>query len=99
MGKTNILVSTDFIRGIERYDAPLVVNYDLSANSETYIHRIAVGMGHGRNDRDIVLSFAMDDELFRLADLEQLYHVKINRIGSAQGIFIAQREKLISGYL
>lgn len=69
--KVRVLVATDIAaRGIDIYELPLVINYDLPQEAETYVHRI------GRTGRagspGIAISFCSYDEKLLLSDVEWL---------------------------
>ncbi len=75
--KTHVLVATDIAaRGIDVSGLELVVNFDLPAVSETYVHRI------GRTGRaaasGIAISFCQDDERAFLKDIQKLISKKID---------------------
>ncbi len=75
-GKTHVLVATDIAaRGIDVSGLSLVVNYDLPAVSETYVHRI------GRTGRasasGVSISFCQPDERAFLKDIQKLISKKI----------------------
>ncbi len=76
-GQTHVLVATDIAaRGIDVSGLALVVNYDLPAVSETYVHRI------GRTGRasasGISISFCQPDERAFLKDIQKLISKKID---------------------
>lgn len=69
--KVRVLVATDIAaRGIDIYELPLVINYDLPQEAETYVHRI------GRTGRagspGVAISFCSYDEKLLLSDVEWL---------------------------
>src|SRR5690606_40138568 len=48
-GSSRVLIATDLLaRGIDVQQVSLVINYDLPANKENYIHRIGRGGRFGR---------------------------------------------------
>ena len=75
-GKYRILVATDIAsRGIDVRGIGLVINYDLPANSEDYVHRIgrtarAGSAGHA-------ISFVAPEERRELFSIERLVRMKI----------------------
>ena len=80
-GKTSVLVATDIAaRGIDVSGLSLVVNYDLPAVSETYVHRI------GRTGRasasGISISFCQPDERAFLKDIQKLISKRIDVVES-----------------
>lgn len=69
--KIRVLVATDIAaRGIDIYELPLVINFDLPQEAETYVHRI------GRTGRagspGVAISFCSYDEKLLLSDVEWL---------------------------
>lgn len=69
--KVRVLVATDIAaRGIDIYELPLVINFDLPQEAETYVHRI------GRTGRagmpGVAISFCSFDEKLLLSDVEWL---------------------------
>lgn len=69
--RVRVLVATDIAaRGIDIYELPLVINYDLPQEAETYVHRI------GRTGRagmpGVAISFCSYDEKLLLSDVEWL---------------------------
>ncbi len=69
--RVRVLVATDIAaRGIDIYELPLVINYDLPQEAETYVHRI------GRTGRagmpGVAISFCSYEEKLLLSDVEWL---------------------------
>jgi ATP-dependent RNA helicase RhlE len=76
VGKTRILVATDIAsRGIDVDDISHVVNFDLPNEPETYVHRI--GRTGRAGSTGIAMSFCDSEELFYLADIEQVIEKQI----------------------
>jgi ATP-dependent RNA helicase RhlE len=78
-GKIRVLVATDVAaRGLDIDDLPHVINYELPHTAEDYVHRI------GRTGRAGKLGNATSlfapEETQRLADIEKLIKLKIERI-------------------
>ncbi len=70
-GRINILVATDIAaRGIDIADLPHVINYDLPADSETYVHRI--GRTGRAGKEGIALSFCCEEEKTNLKNIQKL---------------------------
>jgi ATP-dependent RNA helicase RhlE len=70
-GKFRVLVATDIAaRGIDVTGIEIVINYDLPANSEDYVHRIGRTARAGRAGRAI--SFATLDQRGEVKNIEQL---------------------------
>jgi len=78
-GKTRILIATDIAaRGIDIDELMFVVNYDLSNEPETYVHRIG-RTGRAGNEW-VALSFCDQEEFEYLLDIEKLIGQKIRRM-------------------
>lgn len=70
-GRFRILVATDIAaRGIDVHGIELVVNYDLPANSEDYVHRIGRTGRAGKSGKAV--SFAAPDERADIKQIERL---------------------------
>ena len=75
-GKINVLVATDVAgRGIHIDDVTHVINYTLPEEPEDYVHRIGRTGRAGKNGTSI--SFACEDDAFRLPAIESLLGKKI----------------------
>lgn len=75
-GTLRVLIVTDMLaEGIDVQSVPLVLNYDLPAKYENYIHHV----GHdGRNGIAINLVTAEDKKI--MSKIEQFYNTKINEM-------------------
>ncbi|MCZ6655255.1 MAG: DEAD/DEAH box helicase, partial [Planctomycetota bacterium] len=70
-GKTGVLVATDIAaRGLDIDDISHVINYDLTAEPETYVHRIGRTARAGASGT--ALSFVSSDDHESLRDIERL---------------------------
>ncbi len=70
-GKINVLIATDIAsRGIDIKELPQVINYDLPADSETYVHRIGRTGRAGKDGKAI--SFCSEDEKPMLDKIQKL---------------------------
>ncbi|MHC5109357.1 MAG: DEAD/DEAH box helicase [Planctomycetota bacterium] len=83
-GKIGVLVATDIAaRGLDIADVSHVINYDLTAEPETYIHRI------GRTGRagatGTALSFVSNDEHSSLRNIERLLRMPLTRAPDMPG--------------
>lgn len=81
-GKTRLLLTTDLLaRGIDIPQVNLVINYDLPANKETYIHRIG---RCGRFDKKgiaitlVKMEDQMDVKIFN--KMKHYYKIEINEL-------------------
>ena len=81
-GKTRLLLTTDLLaRGIDIPDVNLVVNYDLPANKETYIHRIGRCGRFGQKGVSISM-VKIDDQsdIKNLQKMKQIYKIDIKEM-------------------
>lgn len=75
-GSTRLLVATDLLaRGIDVQQIPLVINYDLHANHEYYIHRVGRGGRSGRNG--VVINLVTSDDTCLISKIEHFYNTEI----------------------
>ena len=78
-GSSRVLITTDLLaRGIDVQQVSLVINYDMPANRENYIHRIGRGGRFGRKGVDI--NFVTEDDVRMLRDIEQFYNTHIEEM-------------------
>jgi ATP-dependent RNA helicase RhlE len=76
IGRTNVLVATDVAaRGIDVQGISHVINYDLTHEPETYVHRIGRTARAGATGSAI--SFCDQDECSYLIAIQRLIHQKI----------------------
>eukprot|EP00162_Nutomonas_longa_P015009 comp22161_c0_seq2/m.52015 comp22161_c0_seq2/g.52015 ORF comp22161_c0_seq2/g.52015 comp22161_c0_seq2/m.52015 type:complete len:401 (-) comp22161_c0_seq2:9-1211(-) len=76
-GKARVLITTDVLaRGIDIHQVSLVINYDLPANKEVYLHRIGRSGRFGR--RGVAINFVTEDTKRELRDLERAYKIQID---------------------
>lgn len=69
-GTSRVLITTDLLaRGIDVQQVSLVINYDLPANRENYIHRIGRGGRFGR--KGVAINFVTTDDVRMLRDIER----------------------------
>ena len=74
--KTRVLIATDIAaRGIDIDNLPCVINFDLPAVPETYIHRI--GRTGRSGSKGLALSLCSTEEAKQLKDIEKLLGKKI----------------------
>jgi len=78
-GSSRVLITTDLLaRGIDVQQVSLVINYDLPANRENYIHRIGRGGRFGR--KGVAVNFITCDDVRTLKDLETFYNTAIEEM-------------------
>jgi superfamily II DNA/RNA helicase len=71
-GTSRVLITTDLLaRGIDVQQVSLVINYDLPANRENYIHRIGRGGRFGR--KGVAINFVTTEDVRMLRDIERTY--------------------------
>ena len=80
-GRSRILITTDLLsRGIDVQQVSLVVNYDLPAQKESYIHRIGRSARFGR--KGIAINFVTDDDAEMLREIQTFYNTQIDEMPS-----------------
>ncbi len=91
-GKTPILVATDVAaRGLDIEGLELVINYDLPNESENYVHRIGRTGRAGKTGRAI--SFASEQDVYELADIEKYIEKKINSEVAMEDLFAPDKSE------
>ncbi|MDR2864617.1 MAG: DEAD/DEAH box helicase [Spirochaetaceae bacterium] len=89
-GKYRYLVATDVAaRGLDVAGLSLVINYDLPAASENYVHRIGRTARAGANGRAV--SFASEHDVYELAGIEKYIHRKIPSVVAASEDYAEER--------
>ena len=92
-GSSRVLITTDLLaRGIDVQQVSLVINYDLPANRENYIHRIGRGGRFGRKGYvtlfphyltdfySVAINFVTADDVRMMRDIEQFYSTQIEEM-------------------
>ncbi|RXK40646.1 ATP-dependent RNA helicase eIF4A [Tremella mesenterica] len=78
-GSSRVLIATDLLaRGIDVQQVSLVINYDLPASKENYIHRIGRGGRFGR--KGVAINFVTTDDLKMLREIEQFYNTHVDEM-------------------
>ncbi|RMZ92724.1 hypothetical protein DV736_g17, partial [Chaetothyriales sp. CBS 134916] len=78
-GSSRVLIATDLLaRGIDVQQVSLVINYDLPANRENYIHRIGRGGRFGR--KGVAINFVTSDDVRMMREIEQFYSTQIEEM-------------------
>ncbi|CAD5235000.1 unnamed protein product [Bursaphelenchus xylophilus] len=78
-GSSRVLISTDLLaRGIDVQQVSVVINYDLPANRENYIHRIGRSGRFGRKGVAINFATAKDHNLIK--EIESYYNTEIDEM-------------------
>ncbi|KAI5961780.1 TIF1 [Candida margitis] len=87
-GSSRILISTDLLaRGIDVQQVSLVINYDLPANKENYIHRIGRGGRFGR--KGVAINFVTDKDVGMMREIEKFYSTQITEMPADIGSLFA----------
>ena len=94
-GQTDVLVATDIVaRGIDIDDIRLVINYDVPADSEDYVHRIG---RTARAQRDgIAISFVSDQDIRYFSDIERFLEKEILKTPLPEGLGEGPEYKVVS---
>ena len=78
-GASRVLVATDIIaRGLDVHHVNIVVNYDISMDRESYIHRIGRAGRYGR--KGIAINFTAPKDKPLITDLEKFYKINIDEL-------------------
>ncbi|BGP58570.1 hypothetical protein JCM8202_002332 [Rhodotorula sphaerocarpa] len=78
-GSSRVLITTDLLaRGIDVQQVSLVINYDLPASRENYIHRIGRGGRFGR--KGVAINFVAAEDVPALRDIERFYNTQIDEM-------------------
>jgi len=78
-GSSRVLITTDLLaRGIDVQQVSLVINYDLPANKENYIHRIGRGGRFGR--KGVAINFVTTEDTAIMRELEKFYNTQIEEM-------------------
>jgi translation initiation factor 4A len=78
-GSSRVLVTTDLLaRGIDVQQVSLVINYDLPASKENYIHRCGRGARFGR--KGVAISFITNDDIKSMREIESFYSTEIKEM-------------------
>jgi len=78
-GSSRVLITTDvWARGLDVQQVSLVINYDLPANRENYIHRIGRSGRFGR--KGVAINFVTNEDVRILRDIEQYYSTQIDEM-------------------
>lgn len=87
-GSSRILIATDLLaRGIDVQQVSLVINYDLPANKENYIHRIGRGGRFGR--KGVAINFVTDQDVGMMREIEKFYSTQIEEMPADVGTLLS----------
>ncbi|KAK1923028.1 P-loop containing nucleoside triphosphate hydrolase protein [Papiliotrema laurentii] len=78
-GSSRVLIATDLLaRGIDVQQVSLVINYDLPASKENYIHRIGRGGRFGR--KGVAINFVTQEDTKMLREIETFYNTQVDEM-------------------
>lgn len=78
-GSTRVLITTDLLaRGIDVQQVSIVVNYDIPASKENYIHRIGRSGRFGR--KGVAINFVTSGDMDQIKEIEQHYNTQIQEM-------------------
>jgi len=78
-GSSRVLITTDLLaRGIDVQQVSLVINYDMPANRENYIHRIGRSGRFGR--KGVAINFVTVEDTRTMREIEAFYHTTIEEM-------------------
>jgi len=76
-GGSRVLITTDLLaRGIDVQQVSVVINYDLPADKESYLHRIGRSGRFGR--KGLAINFVTYRDRRLLKEIEQFYDTQID---------------------
>jgi len=82
MGDTRVLISSDITsRGIDIQQVSTVINFDLTRNVNTYLHRIGRGGRWGR--KGVAITFVTRQDVPDMRRIESYYKIEINELPSS----------------
>ncbi len=85
-GENKVLIATDVsARGIDIPDVDIVVNYDISEETENYVHRVG-RTGRGQK-KGVAIAFCSAEEKERLSAIEGFLSRKIEQLDIEKGVY------------
>jgi ATP-dependent RNA helicase RhlB len=91
-GRVFFLVATDVAaRGLHIDDLDMVVNFDLPADSENYVHRIGRTARAGKDGKAV--SLACEKYVCNLEPIEKLINMKIPAIFAEENMFVRDKSR------
>jgi len=86
-GSTRVLITTDLLaRGIDVQQVSLVINYDLPASLENYIHRIGRSGRFGR--KGVAITFVTSMDMEQMKQIENHYNTQIEEMPAEVADFL-----------
>ena len=81
VGDTRVLISSDLTaRGIDIQQISMVVNYEITPNTNTYLHRIGRSGRYGR--KGWAINFVTKQDLITVRELERVYNIDMQELPS-----------------
>lgn len=78
-GSSRVLITTDLLsRGIDVQHVSIVINFDLPANRESYLHRIGRSGRYGR--KGVAINLVTSRDIQTLKDLEVFYNTQCDEL-------------------
>ena len=78
-GSSRVLITTDLLaRGIDVQQVSLVINYDLPAKHENYIHRVGRSGRFGR--KGVAINFLTTNDGRPMSEIEKVYDTKVDEM-------------------
>jgi len=78
-GSSRVLITTDLLaRGIDVQQVSLVINYDMPANRENYIHRIGRSGRFGR--KGVAINFVTVEDTRTMREIEAFYNTTVEEM-------------------
>lgn len=78
-GSSRVLITTDLLsRGIDVQHVSIVINFDLPANRESYLHRIGRSGRYGR--KGVAINLVSSRDVQTLKELEQFYNTQVDEL-------------------
>jgi superfamily II DNA/RNA helicase len=82
-----VLVATDLIsRGIDVQQVGLVINYDVPANPDKYIHRVGRSGRYGKVGVAITFMVQSRQDTFRMEEIEKKYHIDFKELEESKDV-------------
>lgn len=78
-GETRVLISTDLLaRGIDVQQVSLVINYELPAQIDNYIHRIGRSGRYGR--KGTAINLLCNDDMRSMGEIEKYFKIAVGQL-------------------
>jgi len=78
-GTSRVLITTDLLaRGIDVQHVSIVINYDLPASKENYLHRIGRSGRYGR--KGVAINMVSGADVSKLQDIQNHYHTQVDEL-------------------